>query len=211
MALNLTQLQNIWNLHQELDNLLEGFQFSQKDLKSSLNDLFEFLKRTIKISTFYVETKNEKLINTVYTFGKCNKNTKLKHPKLKVVNEIVNIKESDICWYALSIDVDSHIIGTVAIGYEEPDLIESEEFYNETIITISELIDTFIYNIQSSSIKHSLIMGLQDALADIDISSSLDRTTKLLHHSIKFKRMLIVYTDKDIITVSKNIKYIKIY
>ena len=45
MALNLAQLQSIWNLHQELDNLLEGFQFKQKELKTSLNELFEFLKK----------------------------------------------------------------------------------------------------------------------------------------------------------------------
>ncbi|MBR4571190.1 MAG: adenylate/guanylate cyclase domain-containing protein [Candidatus Riflebacteria bacterium] len=208
MALNLNQLQRIWNLHQELDNLLEGFQFSQKDLKTSLKELFEFLKEIINISAFYVETKNEKLINTIYTFGKCDEKTKLRDSKLKKVNEIISIKTPDIFWYALSIDVDGHIIGTVAIGYNESDLTESDEFYKETIITISELIDTFIYNIQSSSIKHSLIMGLQEALADIDISSSLDRTTKLLHHSIKFKKMLIVYIDRDIIADNKNIKYI---
>ena len=208
MALNLAQLQSIWNLHQELDNLLEGFQFKQKELKTSLNELFEFLKKIINISAFYVETKNEKLINTVYTFGKCDEKTRLKHPKLKVVNEIVNIKISDISWYALSIDVDGHIIGVVGIGYKESDLIETDEFYKETIITISELIDTFIYNIQSSSIKHSLIMGLQGALADIDITSSLNTAAKLLHHSIKFCKMLIVYTDRDIIADSKNIKYI---
>ncbi|MBR4329550.1 MAG: hypothetical protein IKP71_06820, partial [Candidatus Riflebacteria bacterium] len=208
MALNLNQLQKIWNLHQELDNLLEGFQFSQKDLKTSLKELFEFLKEIINISAFYVETKNEKLINTIYTFGKCDEKTKLRDSKLKKVNEIISIKTPDIFWYALSIDVDGHIIGTVAIGYNESDLTESDEFYKETIITISELIDTFIYNIQSSSIKHSLIMGLQEALADIDISSSLDRTTKLLHHSIKFKKMLIVYIDRDIIADNKNIKYI---
>jgi class 3 adenylate cyclase len=208
MALNLTQLQNIWNLHQELDNLLEGFQFSQKDLKVSLSELFEFLKNIINISAFYVETKDEKLINTIFVYGDCDKDIKLRDPKLKKVNEIVKIKSQDICWFALSIDVDSHIIGTVAIGFKESDLIESEDYYKETIITISELIDTFIYNIQSSSIKHSLIMGLQDALAEIDISNSLDRTSKLLHHSIKFKKMLIVYIDKDIIAESKNIKYV---
>ena len=119
MALNLTQLQNIWNLHQKLDNLLEGFQFNQKDLKASLGELFEFLKNTINISAFYVETKDEKLINTVYVYGNCNKNIKLKDPKLKKVNEIVNIKSPDISWFALSIDVDGHIIGTVAIGFKE--------------------------------------------------------------------------------------------
>ena len=43
MSLNLNQLQNIWNLHQELDNLLEGFQFKQKELKTSLEELFVFL------------------------------------------------------------------------------------------------------------------------------------------------------------------------
>lgn len=208
MALNLNELQKIWNLHQELDNLLEGFQFSQKELKPSLNELFEFLKKIINISAFYVETKDEKLINTIYVFGDCDKNIKLKNPKLKIVNEVINIKSQGISWFALSIDVDSHIIGTVAIGFKESDLTESNEYYKEAITTISELIDTFIYNIQSSSIKHSLIMGLQDALADIDINSSLERTTKLLHHSIKFKKMLIVYIDKDIIADSKNIKYV---
>ena len=92
MALNLNELQKIWNLHQELDNLLEGFQFSQKELKPSLNELFEFLKKIINISAFYVETKDEKLINTIYVFGDCDKNIKLKNPKLKIVNEVINIK-----------------------------------------------------------------------------------------------------------------------
>lgn len=208
MSLNLEQLQKIWDLHKELDNILESFQFSHKDIKSALNEVYVFLKKEIKISAFFVETKNEKLINTVFNYGNCTEEIKLRAPLLEDVDHIVCFSIADMVWFAQPIDVDSHIIGTIAIGFQKSEITQESDFYSEALNTVSELLDSFFYGIHSSSIKHSLIMGLQDALADLDINSSLKRAAMLLYRSIKFEHMLVVYTDRDLIADSRNIKYI---
>ena len=208
MTLNLEQLQKVWSLHKKLDDILESFQYSHKDINSALTKIYEFLKEEINISALYVETKNEKLINTAFHFGNCTEEVKLRAPMLEDVDHIVCFSIADSIWYAQPVDVDSHIIGTIAIGIKKSSIVEDSEFYSETLNTVSELLDSFFYGIHSSSVKHSLIMGLQDALADIDINSSLKRAAYLLYKSIKFEHMLVVYTDQDIISDSRNIKYI---
>ena len=208
MTLSYEQLQKIWNLHKELDNLLESFQFSHRDIKAALNEVYTFLKEQINISAFFVETKNEKLINTLYTYGNCTEEIKLRAPLLEDVDHIVCFSIADMVWFAQPIDVDSHIIGTIAIGFEKSLITEDTDYYSEALNTVSELLDTFFYGIHSSSIKHSLIMGLQDALADLDINSSLRRAAMLLYRSIRFEHMLVVYKDQDLITDSKNYEYV---
>lgn len=211
MALNFEQLQKIWDLHKSLDDLLESLQFDHKDLKTAYGDVYEFLKEKIGISALFIETKNEKLINTVFTYGSCNEDIKVRAPQLSEVNEIVSFTTPGGLWFAQPIDVDNHIIGTIAIGLKlnmRGSVLPSTEYFAEVLNTISELIDSYTYGIHCTSIKHSMIMGLQEALADQDITTALDKATQILFQSLKFKHMLIVYTDREIITESKNIKYV---
>ena len=210
MTLNFEQLQSVWNLHKKLDDLLENLQFNQKSLKETLEEVFVFLKNSVSIAALFVETQNEKLINTVFAYGACDESLKLRAPQLSTVNKIVTFTTPGAIWFGQSIDVDNHIIGTIAIGIKNTNKhIEiNEEYYSTTLNTISELLDTYIYSKHCSSIKHSMIMGLQEAMADLDISKSLFKAAQILYQSIKFSHMLIVYTDKEITTNSRNIKYI---
>lgn len=208
MTINFEQLQSIWNLHKKLDDLLESLQFNQKELKYALNDVFEFLQKQIGISSFFVETKNEKLINTLFTYGNCNENIKLRAPQLENVNEIVSFSIADQIWFGQPIDVDNHIIGIIGIGFDiKNSKPVDKEYYSELLNTISELLDSFFYSIHNSSVKHSMIMGLQEALADQNISMAIDKAIQILYKSVKFKHLLMIYQNREFIVSGKSIKY----
>lgn len=209
MSLSYEQLQCIWSIHKKLDDLLESLQFEQKELKAALESVFLFIKEKIGVVAFFVETKNEKLINTVFTYGACDENIKLRAPQLSVANRIVSFTTPGVIWFAQPIDVDNHVIGTIAMAFKaSPKTNEyNNEFYSTALNTISELLDSYIYSIHCSCIKHSVIMGLQEALADLNISKAIYRSTEILHQMTNFSRMLIVYADKEIIAKNNNTKY----
>ena len=206
MALTFEQLQKIWALHKGLDDVLENLQFHHKDMKSALSDVYVFLEKQIKIAAFYVETENENLVNTVFTFGACSDDLKLRVPLLNKVNEVVCFMTHDGCWFAQPIDVDSNIIGTIAIGFRTTD-ITSKEFCAEVLNCISELLDTYFYSIHCCSVKQSMIMGLQEALECPDIAIAMDKAILILANILKFKHILVIYTDRDNRTASA-IKYL---
>ncbi len=208
MTLTYEQIKSVWTLNNKIDNLLENCRIANKNIQSTLYEVYKYIENEIKVSSFFVETQNEKLIMTDFCFGNYTEEIKNETIKLKFENEINCFSIGDHTYYITPLDVSGKIIGKISIGIKKSNAVNNDEYFFEVVSLISELLDTYLFAIQSECLKQSLIMGLQNSLAEADINESLKKAANVLYEGVNFKHLLIVYDDFDILNETNNIKYV---
>ncbi|MDD3146999.1 MAG: adenylate/guanylate cyclase domain-containing protein [Candidatus Riflebacteria bacterium] len=206
MEFNLSELQQLRELHIELDNLVEKLQTAHSSLETALGKVFLFLADKIKISSLFVETPDENLNHQVFSFGNCDDNIKRKVPQLHQVTRAINFNFNATLWYAQPIEMAGKVTGSIAIAFEH-DVTPDKKMGAALLDCVSELLDNFFFSIHSSSLKHSLIMGVQSALKNHSIEDSIDGAVYVLKKEVPFKKLIILYSDHEL-TGQESLNYL---
>ncbi len=206
MAFNLCELQKLRDLHMGLDSLVENLQTTHRDLGGSLECVFLFLQEHIEVSALFVETQDENLNHRTFCYGHCETGIKKQAPQLHKVSEVISFALGQNRWFAQPMEMAGTITGSIAIAF--PNDSAPEQKMGEAMLDcVSELLDNFFYSIHSSSLKHSLIMGLQSALKNHSIADSIDGAVYVLKKAVPFERLVILYSDHEL-TGQENINYL---
>ncbi|MDD2998255.1 MAG: adenylate/guanylate cyclase domain-containing protein [Candidatus Riflebacteria bacterium] len=206
MTFNLEQLQQLRDLHLNLDNLIEKQQLCHCNLESALEQTHLFLQKKIKTEVLYVETQDEQLNHRVYCLGKGDEGIKHKTPQLLKIDRPSSFCAHGMLWFVQPIEMANTATGTIGIAFaneNSPDKVLGAAILD----CISELLDNFFFSIHTSSLKHSLIMGIQSALKSHSIIDSIDGAVYVLKKAIPFKKLFIIYSDHEL-TGRENINYL---
>lgn len=206
MEFNLHELQKLRELHMGLDGIVENLQTTHRDLESSLEWVFLFLQEHIKANAFFVETQDENLNHRTFCFGQCETDIKKQVPQLHKVAAPLHFNLNTNHWFAQPIEMAGTTAGSIALSFAG-DSAPTPKMGAAMLDCVSELLDNFFYSIYSSSLKHSLIMGLQSALKNHSIVDSIDGAVYVLKKEVPFKRLIILYSDHEL-TGQENINYL---
>ncbi|HNX76611.1 MAG TPA: adenylate/guanylate cyclase domain-containing protein [Candidatus Rifleibacterium sp.] len=206
MDFNLQELQQLRELNLKLDKLVEQVEIARLDLESSMGKVFMFLADYLKISAMFIETQDENLNQRVFSYGDCDDNIKRQVPQLHQVLRAISFNFNNVLWYAQPIEMAGSITGSVAIAFAH-EHAPSKNLGTAMLDCISELLDNFFFSIHSSSLKHSLIMGVQSALKNHSIVDSIDGAVYVLKKEIPFKKLFIIYSDHELTGV-ENTNYL---
>ncbi len=206
MDFNLTELQQLRELQTSLDKVVEKLQIAHHDLETSLGKVFLFLAEHIKASALFVETQDENLNHRVFCFGSCDDNIKRQVPQLHQIAKPICFNFNSVLWYAQPLEMAGKISGAIALAFAQN--ASPDKHMGAAILDcVSELLDNFFFGIHSSSLKHSLIMGVQSALKNHSIVDSIDGAVYVLKKEVPFKRLIILYSDHEL-TGRENINYL---
>ncbi len=206
MEFNLQELQQLRGLHIELDNLVEQLQITHTSLETALGKVFLFLAEKIKISSLFVETQDENLNHQVFCYGSCDDNIKRQVPQLHQVSRAINFNFNGTLWYAQPIEMAGKVTGSIALAFTHE--VPPEKKMGAAMLNcVSELLDNFFFGIHSSSLKHSLIMGVQSALKNHSIVDSIDGAVYVLKKEVPFKKLIILYSDHEL-TGQESLNYL---
>jgi hypothetical protein len=207
MSFNLEQLQTLRSLHQELDGVIEKLQIVHTDLETALGRIFVFLNDKINAELLFVETQDENLNNRVFCFGAtADDDIKRRTPQLLKIDRQSSFATPGFFWCVQPIEMAESTIGSIGIAFSQENAPE-KQFALALLDCVSELLDQFFFGIHTSRLKHSLIMGIQSALKSHSIVDSIDGAIYVLHKEIPFKRMIILYSDKEL-TGEEKINYL---
>lgn len=206
MDFNFQELQLLRELNLKLDKIVEELESSHFDLESSLGKVFLFLAEHIKTSAMFVETQDENLNHQVFSYGNCDNNIKRQVPQLHQIARAISFNFNNIHWFAQPIEMAGKITGSIALAFPHESAPE-KNLGTAMLDTISELLDNFFFGIHTSSLKHSLIMGIQSALKNHSIVDSIDGAVYVLRKEVPFSKLIILYSDHELTGV-ENINYL---
>ncbi len=206
MSFNLQELQLLRDLQLELDGVIEKLQTAHHDLETSLGKVFLFLAGKLNVVSLFVETQDENLNHRVFCFGACDDNIKRQVPQLHQISRAINFNFNGILWYAQPIEMAGKTTGSIALAFAQ-DKAPEKNLGSAMLDCISELLDGFFFGIHSSSLKHSLIMGVQSALKNHSIVDSIDGAVYVLKKEVPFRKLIILYSDHELTGV-ENINYL---
>jgi class 3 adenylate cyclase len=205
MNSQLEHVEMLRNMSQKLDNLIESLQIGHLDLKSAMEKIYLFLKEELEIDIFYLETKDESLISKAFIYGDCGNDLKQKTPQLLDITNPDTFETITHKWFVQPLEVAGKNIGNMGIAFNFDNAPKGKAGI-ELLDTISEELDNFFFGIQQSSLKHSIIMGIQSALKSQSISDAIDRAVYVLKKQVPFSKLLIIYSDVEL-TGQEEINY----
>jgi class 3 adenylate cyclase len=206
MEFNYEQLLKLRNLSIDLDSLVESLQFSHLGLSSAIGRIYEFLYQRLKIQILFIETYDEKLQKRVFTFGQIPENSIENLQELKKIDDAKTFTVNGLTWFARPLEMAGSITGCIAMAIQQeraPQPFMGKEILN----CISEELDNFLFNIYASRVKQKLICEVQSALKNHLLIPAIDGAVKALKQQIPFKKLFILYTDKEL-TGIENFNYL---
>ncbi|MGM0600742.1 MAG: adenylate/guanylate cyclase domain-containing protein [Candidatus Rifleibacteriota bacterium] len=206
MKFSYEQLIKLRDLSIDLDSLVESLQFSHLGLSSAIARVYEFLNQRLKIQVLFIKTYDEKLQDRVFTYGQLPENSSDDLPELKQIDEAKAFNSKGFTWFARPLEMAGSNTGCIAMALQEERAPES--FMGKAILDcISEELDNFFFNIFTSRVKQKLIVEVQSALKNHLLIPAIDGAVKALKKEIPFKKLFILYTDKEL-TGFENYNYL---
>lgn len=197
MNFNLEQMKQLCRLHKKLDSVVEGLQLAHYDLNSSLARVFLFLAEEVKTAALFVETQDENLNHRVFCYGACDEDIKRRTPQLHKIEKPFGFVTPGLHWLVQPLEMAGTMIGAIGLAFTSENAPE-KDLGPALLDIVSEVLDNFFFSIHSSSLKHSLIMGVQSALKNHSIVDSIDGAVYVLKKEVPFKRMVIMYSDREL-------------
>ena len=202
----ITYLENRIKIADDVDAIIEQCHLEKKDLGGTLDIVFKCIYEHMTPAAIFLETQNEELKPTIFSFGITEDMVALRAGQLLQVAKPTHIKEPSMEWYAIPLDMAGETIGAFGVGFL-PGHERSANLIFDMMNAVAEELDGFFYGIQASRIKHLTILEIQRCLKSKNLMTAIDMSINMVSDSVPVQDLILMYLDEDL-EGNKQVQYV---